>query len=59
MGSFRKAQQKPVWVAIDIAKARHEALIELPDGSRRRTTIANTLADFTRFANQLREFGKT
>jgi len=58
MGSFRKAEQKPVWVAIDIAKARHEALVELPDGSRRRTTIANTLADFTRFADQLRGFGK-
>ena len=58
MGTFRKAQQKTVWVAIDVAKARHEALVELPNGSRRRTSIANTLAGFKRFADELRRSGK-
>jgi transposase len=58
MGTFRKAQQKTVWVAIDVAKARHEALVELPNGSRRRTSVANTLAGFKRFADELRRSGK-
>ena len=53
MSSFHTSEVKPVWVAIDIAKARHEALIELPDGSRKRRSVANTLADFTRFACEL------
>jgi transposase len=34
----------PVWVAIDIAKASHQVLIELPGGQRRPLRIANTTA---------------
>ena len=34
----------PVWVAIDIAKASHQVLIELPGGQRRSLRVANTTA---------------
>lgn len=59
MKAFRKVSGKPVWVALDIAKARHEALVELPDGSRKRASIANTLAEFTRFADELSKLSAT
>ena len=40
------AQDAPVLVAIDIAKARHEVLIAIPDKKRRRRlTVLNELAD--------------
>jgi hypothetical protein len=43
------AQDAPVLVAIDIAKARHEVLIAIPDKKRRRRlTVLNELADFSR-----------
>jgi transposase len=53
---FSAQRQAPVWVAVDVAKASHEALIELPDGSRQRLRIANTAADFKRFAGVLSSF---
>ena len=43
------AQNAPVLVAIDIAKARHEVLIAIPDKKRRRRlTVLNELADINR-----------
>ena len=43
------AQTEPVLVAIDIAKARHEVLIAIPDKTRRRRlTVLNQLDDFNR-----------
>ena len=43
------AQNTPVLVAVDIAKARHEVLIAVPGKKRRRRlTVLNELADFTR-----------
>ena len=45
------AQDAPVLVAIDIAKARHEVLIAVPNKKRRRRlTVLNELDDFTRDA---------
>ena len=42
-------QNTPVLVAIDIAKARYEVLIAVPGKKRRRRlTVLNELADFTR-----------
>lgn len=55
MSSFRTSEAKPVWIALGIAMARHEAS-ELTDGSRRRRSVANTLSDFTRFADELGAF---
>ena len=53
------AQDAPVLVAIDIAKARHEVLIAIPDKKRRRRlTVLNELADFNRLATALKEYGR-
>ena len=48
----------PVLVAIDIAKLKHEALVELPDGRRRRMTVRNQRADFQHLADYLRSLGR-
>lgn len=53
------AQDAPVLVAIDIAKARHEVLIAIPDKKRRRRlTVLNELADFNRLVTVLKEDGR-
>jgi len=53
------AQDAPVLVAIDIAKARHEVLIAIPDKKRRRRlTVLNEFADFNRLATALKEYGR-
>ncbi len=52
------AQNTPVLVAIDIAKARHEVLIAVPGKKRRRRlTVLNELADFTRLIAALKNYG--
>ena len=49
------AQNTPVLVAIDIAKARHEVLIAVAGKKRRRRlTVLNALADFTRLIAALK-----
>jgi hypothetical protein len=54
MGSFSVAKPSPAWVAIDIAKNRHEVLMETKRGVRRRLSVENTLAAFNKFADCLR-----
>jgi transposase len=51
---FNGPAERPVFVAIDIAKARHHVLIEFADGKRTALSIANTLADFNKLASQLK-----
>ena len=52
------ARDAPVLVAIDVAKARHEVLIAIPDKKRRRRlTVLNELADFNRLITTLRDYG--
>jgi transposase len=52
-------QNTPVLVAIDIAKARHEVLIAVPGKKRRRRlTVLNELADFTRLITALKDYGR-
>ncbi len=52
------AQNAPILVAIDIAKARHEVLIAIPGKKRRRRlTVLNRLDDFKRLATSLASFG--
>ena len=52
-------QNTPVLVAIDIAKARHEVLIAVPGKKRRRRlTVLNELADFTRLITTLKDYGR-
>ena len=53
------AQDAPVLVAIDIAKARHEVLIAIPGKKRRRRlTVLNALADFHRLISALTEYNR-
>ena len=53
------AQDAPVLVAIDIAKARHEVLIAIADKKRRRRlTVLNKRADFNRLVTALKEYGR-
>ena len=53
------AQDAPVLVAIDIAKARHEVLIAVPDKKRRRRlAVLNQLTDFNRLIAALKEYGR-
>ena len=53
------AQDAPVLVAIDIAKARYEVLITVPDKKRRRRlTVLNQLTAFNRFIAALKEYGR-
>jgi len=40
-------------VAIDVAKARHQVLIELADGKRTALSVGNTLAEFNKLADRL------
>ena len=54
MKRFSKPAERPVFVAIDIAKARHHVLIEFADGKRTKLSIANTLTDFNKLADQLK-----
>jgi hypothetical protein len=37
-----------VWVAIDVAKAFHQVLIEVPGGQRRAMRVANSTTDVAR-----------
>src|SRR5215216_2708568 len=46
--------QPAVWVAIDVAKLRHDVLIQLPSGMRKHLKINSTLADFEHLATFLR-----
>jgi hypothetical protein len=43
----------PVWVAIDVAKAFHQVLIELPGGQRRAMRVANSTTDVARLVTYL------
>lgn len=52
-------QDTPVLVAIDISKSRHEVLIAVPDKTRRRRlTVLNQLADFSRLVTALKAYGR-
>ncbi len=59
MKRFSVASKTPVWVAIDVAKAQHEVLIERRDGRRIRMTVANTLSAFERLATSLATLSKS
>lgn len=43
-----------ILVAIDIAKAKHEVLVELPNGKRRKMIVRNQLSDFRQLAAYLK-----
>src|SRR5215216_1978231 len=43
-----------ILVAIDIAKAKHEVLVELPTAKRRKMIVRNQLSDFKQLAAYLK-----
>ena len=47
-----------VWVAIDVAKAQHQVLIELGDRQRRVLRVPNGRADIDRFVQVLRDLNR-
>jgi len=53
MAKFRAAPTTPAWLAIDVAKNRHAALLEDHAGHRRRLTVSNTQAGFEELARIL------
>lgn len=53
MGKFREAGSGPAWLAIDVAKNQHEALLEDRSSTRRRLPIANTRDGFDHLAKHL------
>jgi len=55
--SFRSGRSGPAWLAIDVAKNRHEGLLEDPKGNRQRLAIANSRDGFDTLATQLRPYG--
>lgn len=54
--SFQYSQKDTVLVAIDVAKHRHEILVQPPAGKRQRMTIRNCREDFEILAARLREY---
>lgn len=44
-------------VAIDISKSKHDVLVELPTGQRKKMVVRNCKADFERFAASLSSVG--
>lgn len=47
-----------VLVAIDIAKARNDVLVQLPNGTKKKFKIANKMKDFKEFIDYLSSFNK-
>jgi transposase len=59
MTKTHATSSEPVLVGIDVAKSRHEVLIEVPGSKRRRrVTMLNARADFDRLTALLREHGR-
>lgn len=59
MTKTHATSSEPVLVGIDVAKSRHEVLIEVPGRKRRRrVTMLNARADFDRLTALLREHGR-
>lgn len=50
--------QERIFVAIDVAKAKNDVLIEYPDGKRKKHTVVNRMDDFIALAEHLSSFGK-
>ncbi|TFH51252.1 MAG: hypothetical protein E4G89_02210 [Methanothrix sp.] len=44
-----------VLVAIDVAKKQNAVLIRLPDGTRKKLTVTNNLADYRELSNYLKK----
>lgn len=54
MAQSINSMESTVLVAIDIAKARNDVLVQLPDGSKRKFKVANKLDDYREFVSYLK-----
>src|SRR5579875_894425 len=60
MTNSQSTPEAVVWVAIDIAKDRHETLIEAPGWkTRKKFRVQNTAEEFRAFADFLHSLGPT
>jgi transposase len=57
MTKSSSSTQPAVWVAIDVAKLRHDVLVQLPSGRRKHLKITSPLADFQQLAAFLHDCG--
>jgi transposase len=48
----------PALVAIDVAKAKHNVLVELPTGRRKKMVVLNQRSDFQQLAEYQRSLGR-
>ena len=55
MTELKSNRKNQVLVAIDIAKAKHDVLVELPSGQRKKIIIQNRRSDFEELSAYLRE----
>ncbi len=56
MTAIQHNKTDTVWVAIDIAKASHDVLIETPFGKRRKMKLINRMSDIQEFIQYLKSF---
>jgi len=49
------AEQPVVWVAVDVAKAMHQVLVETPDGLHHRLRVPNTRAAIEALIGRLQQ----
>lgn len=56
MTTSKHTKRHPVFVAIDVAKARHQVLIEEPNGKRSKVAIDNSKADFELLVKRLKAY---
>jgi transposase len=47
--------KQKLWVAIDIAKYKHDIFIEYPNGTQKRLTIMNTMSEYNRLSGKLHD----
>lgn len=59
MTQLSSTTRPTMWVAIDIAKVHHQALVEFPDWRRRHFRMVNALAEFIRLGAFLAHSGCT
>ena len=53
MTKYKNNTRNVIWVAIDVAKHKHDVLIEYPNGSRKSLVIKQTQEDFKRLTSKL------
>jgi transposase len=56
MPELNNNKTNTLWVAIDVAKASNDVLVELPGGTRKKIKVANRMEDYCQFIEYLKSF---